>query len=160
MSHQLRIYGLASDGVAPAATPTTLPTAPAPDARVLALERYLAGSPLAGQGSEFVAAADHHGVDWRLMPAIAMHESTLGRYGCAQSTHNPFGLSAGVAPGGGIICRWFSTWTDAIWEATRTFADYGVDLETGLCWWVSGPRGVCDRGYVMRVGRTMAGIGW
>ena len=42
------------------------------------IDDYLAGSPLAGQGSTFAAAAWNYGVDPRWSPAIAYTESSLG----------------------------------------------------------------------------------
>ncbi|MGI6535552.1 MAG: coiled-coil domain-containing protein [Eggerthellaceae bacterium] len=42
------------------------------------IDNYLAGSPLAGQGSTFATAAWNYGVDPRWSPAIAYTESSLG----------------------------------------------------------------------------------
>lgn len=42
------------------------------------IDNYLAGSPLAGQGSAFATAAWNYGVDPRWSPAIAYTESSLG----------------------------------------------------------------------------------
>lgn len=53
------------------------------------IDAYLAGSPLAGYGSTFAAAAWDHGIDPRLSPAISAVESSKGRY-CAYS-HNAWG---------------------------------------------------------------------
>jgi hypothetical protein len=44
--------------------------------------------PLEGYGAKFVAAAEKHGIDWRLLPAIAVRESSGGKQACG---HNPFG---------------------------------------------------------------------
>ncbi len=44
--------------------------------------------PLAGYGSKMVASAEEHGIDWRLLPAIAVRESSGGKQACG---HNPFG---------------------------------------------------------------------
>ena len=44
------------------------------------IDAYLAGSPMAGQGATFAAAAWDYGVDPRFSPAIAFVESTLGAY--------------------------------------------------------------------------------
>jgi len=40
----------------------------------------------------FLRAADTHGIDWRLLPAIAMVESSGGKYG---SPKNIFGWNSG-----------------------------------------------------------------
>lgn len=44
--------------------------------------------PLAGYGEKFVTSAEKHGIDWRLLPAIAVRESSGGKQACG---HNPFG---------------------------------------------------------------------
>lgn len=50
-------------------------------------------SPLAGYGLTMVKAADHYGIDWRLLPAIATIESNGGHMMCKSATgkNNPFG---------------------------------------------------------------------
>lgn len=44
--------------------------------------------PLAGYGEAFVIAADLYGIDWRLLPAIGVRESSGGKHMCG---NNPFG---------------------------------------------------------------------
>lgn len=44
--------------------------------------------PLEGYGMKFVIEAEKNNLDWRLLPAIAMRESTGGKFSCG---HNPFG---------------------------------------------------------------------
>ncbi|MBP6911853.1 MAG: glucosaminidase domain-containing protein [Candidatus Pacebacteria bacterium] len=44
--------------------------------------------PLEGYGMKFVLEAEKNNLDWRLLPAIAMRESTGGKFACG---HNPFG---------------------------------------------------------------------
>lgn len=44
--------------------------------------------PLEGYGMEMVLAAEANNLDWRLLPAIAMRETTGGKFACKQ---NPFG---------------------------------------------------------------------
>lgn len=53
------------------------------------IDAYLAGSPMAGHGSTFAAAAYDYGVDPRYSPAIAAVESSKGLY-CFKS-HNAWG---------------------------------------------------------------------
>jgi hypothetical protein len=50
-------------------------------------------SPLAGYGLAMVKAADHYGIDWRLLPAIATIESNGGQMMCntKKAEYNPFG---------------------------------------------------------------------
>jgi hypothetical protein len=44
--------------------------------------------PLAGSGMTFVLVAEKYGLDWRLLPAIAVRESSGGKAACG---YNPFG---------------------------------------------------------------------
>ena len=44
--------------------------------------------PLEGYGAKLVKAADKYNLDWRLLPAIAIKESTGGKFACG---NNPFG---------------------------------------------------------------------
>ncbi len=44
--------------------------------------------PLAGQGMNFVLVSEKYGLDWRLLPAIAIRESSGGKAACY---NNPFG---------------------------------------------------------------------
>lgn len=44
--------------------------------------------PLEGYGMQMVLAAEANNLDWRLLPAIAMRETTGGKFACKQ---NPFG---------------------------------------------------------------------
>jgi hypothetical protein len=47
--------------------------------------------PLAGTGLKMVQEADANGIDWRLLPAIAVRESTGGKFDCKKAENNPFG---------------------------------------------------------------------
>lgn len=71
------------------------------------IDAYLAGSPLAGHGADFAAAAWTAGVDPRWSPAIACIESTKGQY-CANS-YNAWGWTKA---GGGF--RAFGSWSEGI----------------------------------------------
>lgn len=44
--------------------------------------------PLTGYGMKMVLAAEKYGIDWRLIPAIGMRETTGGKFACY---NNPFG---------------------------------------------------------------------
>lgn len=78
------------------------------------IDAYLAGSPLAGYGSTFAAAAWDYGVDPRLSPAISAVESSKGRY-CAYP-HNAWGWGS---------VSW-SSWESAIYAHTAGLASgYG-----------------------------------
>lgn len=59
--------------------------------------------PLAGMGEIMVEEAEKNGLDWRLLPAIAIRESSGGKYACKK---NPFGWAS--------CHKTFDTWEDAI----------------------------------------------
>jgi hypothetical protein len=92
------------------ATPTTPPTVPliqqnivAPDPATIkkALQAEEAQKidayfhdrkmPLEGYGPKMVAEAEKNGLDWRVLPAIAVRESTGGIHACKRVAHNFFG---------------------------------------------------------------------
>lgn len=50
--------------------------------------------PLAGYGMEMVLAAERHDIDWRMIPAIAVRESTGGRNACKSVSFSPFGFGS------------------------------------------------------------------
>lgn len=47
--------------------------------------------PLAGTGIKMTQAASDNDLDWRLLPAIAVRESTGGKNDCTKVKNNPFG---------------------------------------------------------------------
>jgi len=47
--------------------------------------------PLEGNGLKMVIEAEKNGLDWRLVAAIAVRESTGGKFACKRAAHNPFG---------------------------------------------------------------------
>ena len=47
--------------------------------------------PLAGTGMKMVEEAEKNDIDWRLLPAIAVRESTGGKHACKRATYNSFG---------------------------------------------------------------------
>lgn len=58
-----------------------------------AIDAYfeLYSMPLEGMGMKMVLEAEKNDIDWRLLPAIAMRESTGGKNACDQVKHNSFG---------------------------------------------------------------------
>ncbi len=60
------------------------------DTRAARIDAYFArfDLPLTGYGELFVATAEKYDLDWRLLPAIAMRETTGGKFACY---NNPFG---------------------------------------------------------------------
>lgn len=47
--------------------------------------------PLFGMGQKMVEEAEKNNLDWRLLPAIAVRESTGGKFDCIKVSNNPFG---------------------------------------------------------------------
>jgi hypothetical protein len=47
--------------------------------------------PLSGTGMKMVQEAQKNDIDWRLLPAIAVRESTGGKFDCKKMENNPFG---------------------------------------------------------------------
>ena len=47
--------------------------------------------PLFGMGMKMVQEAEKNDLDWRLLPAIAVRESTGGKHDCVKVENNPFG---------------------------------------------------------------------
>ncbi len=88
------------------------------DARVKALDDFFAkyDSPLLGHAQTIVSEADKHDIDYRLLPAIAMQESTLCRK-IIKNSYNCWGF--GIY--GGKITR-FSSYDEAISTVTSTLA--------------------------------------
>lgn len=81
------------------------------------IDAYLAGSPLAGQGKTFAEAAWEYSVDPRFSPAIAMVESSLGRY--CFLPYNAWGWGSSS----------WSSWEEAIWDHVAGLASgYGGQL--------------------------------
>ncbi len=61
------------------------------------------GMPLLGYGAKMIAEAEKNNLDWRLLPAIAIKESTGGKFACHK---NPFGWGS---------CKIkFNNWNEAI----------------------------------------------
>lgn len=62
-------------------------------AKARAIDAYFTerGMPLAGTGMKMVVEAEKNELDWRLIPAIAVRESTGGKHECKRVRHNPFG---------------------------------------------------------------------
>lgn len=87
----------------------------AKDARALIIENFFRNhkAPLADFGDLFVRAADEQGLDWRLLPAIAMQESNGGKR-VIEDSYNPFGY--GIY--GDRVTR-FESWEAAIERVGR-----------------------------------------
>lgn len=93
------------------------------DARPLILKNFLElnRSPLAPYHQLLVATADKYGLDFRLIPSIAMVESTGGKVMPARS-HNAWGFANGATK--------FNSWEEAIEKVAQTLrVDY---IDQGL----------------------------
>jgi len=51
-------------------------------------------APLKGHGMKFVLEAEKNKIDWRLLPAIAMRESTGGKHACKKVPNSVFGYGS------------------------------------------------------------------
>ncbi len=62
-------------------------------AKAEAIDTYFKdhGMPLAGTGMKMVLEAEKNDLDWRLLPAIAVRESTGGKFACKKVTFSSFG---------------------------------------------------------------------
>lgn len=62
-------------------------------AKAEAIDRYFRERemPLDGTGMFMVEQAEKNGLDWRLLPAIAVRESTGGKFACKNATYSAFG---------------------------------------------------------------------
>jgi hypothetical protein len=86
-----------------------------PDAKkVENIRKYLAGrnAPLADYAQEFVKAADHYGIDYRIVAAISVIESNGGRH--TFKAYNAWGWSKTS----------FENWTDGIWTVSAGISKY------------------------------------
>ena len=89
----------------------------ASDARPVLVENFLRenGSPMIGYGEIFIAAADKYDLDWRLLPAIAFQESTLGK-NTIFGSHNAFGWGVLDNSTKGMS---FDSWDEAIFTVAK-----------------------------------------
>ncbi len=91
-------------------TPTYVPDAQ----KVENVRNYLAGrhAPLAAYAEEFVKAADHYNIDYRIIAAISVIESGGGKHNFRP--HNAWGW--GKKP--------FENWTEGIWTVSAGISRY------------------------------------
>ncbi len=88
--------------------------------------QILKGTPMAGEGSQFIKAGDSYGIDPLLLLGIAGAEQSFSPY-----NHNAFGLMTGA---NGTIGAYKSDY-DGMLDAAKTLADYakgGVTSLTGI----------------------------
>jgi hypothetical protein len=63
------------------------------DAREIILDKFLSGTPLSPYSNLMVYESDKYGIDFRLVPAIAMCESNLGTRIPTSDSYNAFGIA-------------------------------------------------------------------
>lgn len=64
--------------------------------RAAKIDAYYAkyNMPLEGYGMKMVLAAEKHDIDWRMIPAISVRESTGGKFACKSVTYSAFGYGS------------------------------------------------------------------
>ena len=89
------------------------------DGRVERLREFFAAynSPLEPYAEDVVAAADEYGLDFRLVPSIAMQESGL----CKTIPNNSYNCWGFGVYGGTAVH--FDSYKDGIWTVTKTLAE-------------------------------------
>ncbi|MBQ9003539.1 MAG: hypothetical protein IJ087_16955 [Eggerthellaceae bacterium] len=93
------------------------------------IDKFLAGSPLEGQGHNFAAAAWKHGIDPRWSPAISKIESSMGAI-CIRP-YNAWGWGASDSDPYGLALEWGS-WEEAIDAHVKGLAEgYGYTVSMG-----------------------------
>lgn len=82
--------------------------------RVEKIRKYLSnrGAPLAKYAEDFVDAAEHYGIDYRLVAAISIIESSGGK-----NTFRPYNAWGWGKSG-------FDSWEDGIWSVSKGLAKY------------------------------------
>jgi hypothetical protein len=70
------------------------------EAQANAIDAYFAarGMPMKGTGMKMAEEAYKNGIDWRLLPAIAVRESTGGKHGCKSVPNSDFGYGSCKIP--------------------------------------------------------------
>lgn len=90
----------------------------AADARALVLGNFLErhNSPLAPYAEYIVSRAEHYNIDYRVVPAIAMCESTGGKRIPSSDSYNAWGISVETGETSGAV---FKNWMHAIEWVTK-----------------------------------------
>lgn len=84
------------------------------DMRPILIEKFLKNTPLAQYSTNIVQVSDKYGVDWRLIPAIAMKESGGGS-AIPDGSFNAWGFENGKTH--------FTSWESAIDRVGKTLKD-------------------------------------
>lgn len=93
------------------------------DGRAKIIESFFReyNSPLSFYSEVFIQVSDRYGLDWRLLPSIAMQESS-GAKRIIQESHNPFGF--GIY--GSKVIR-FQSWEEGIETVGRALKEEYID---------------------------------
>jgi len=125
-----------SSFAASSGTPEVLSaTVIAGDSRTLLLENFLKNnsSPMTDYANLIVEEADKYNFDFRLLPAIAMCESNLGKHVPLKAGFNPFGIAVYT---GSLKGKNFDSWDHAItWVSqyiSDTFYSQGITRLTDI----------------------------
>ena len=81
-------------------------------------------SPMTDYADMIVAEADRYGIDFRLVPAIAMCESNLGKRVPSQDSYNPFGIAVYTGQKSG---KKFNGWLSSIQWVTKYIKEHYYD---------------------------------
>jgi hypothetical protein len=81
------------------------------DGRTVLLNRFLSGSPLENYADYFISEADKYNLDFRLVPAIAMCESNLGKHIPSSDSYNAYGIAVYTGQNHGAK---FGSWNESI----------------------------------------------
>jgi len=84
------------------------------EAKVAKVQKYLSGrgAPLANYAEEFVKAAEHYDIDYRLVAAISIIESGGGKHNFKPYNAWGWGKSG------------FDSWEDGVWEVSKGLSKY------------------------------------
>lgn len=93
-------------------------TIPEVDPRISKVHNFFKkyNSPLLENAEDFIQAADEAEIDWKILPSIAMVESTGGHYPPSCSPKNPFGWTSLSSPCG--FYR-FESYREAIFHVSK-----------------------------------------
>lgn len=120
------------------------------DLRVVALEDVFKhhNSILAQYAPEYVKYADEYGIDWKLLPSIAAHESYYATYYVA-GTYNVYGWGGGYT--------YFNSWDDGIKTVSQNLRTNYYNKGANSVWTI-GPMYAGDTGWSYKVNNYMQEI--
>ncbi len=104
------------------------------DSRPVIVDNFLAShrSPMSGLGTIFVSTADKYGIDYRLLPAIAFQESTLGK-NIPRGSHNAWGWAIYTGAQSGAKFRDWPHAIDTVAKGIRSdYIDRGLSTPQAI----------------------------